>query len=87
MAVYFLGVVFHIHVIALFLQADIHGGVSFSGLQGAHVYFIFFRCSSFMVAVSFSSMSITVFVISMAFWGHCFAHSPHPLHLSESMAM
>jgi hypothetical protein len=51
---------FHVQLIALLSQANMHGVVLASGLQGEHVYFIFLRCSSVTDATVLSSRSMNM---------------------------
>jgi hypothetical protein len=78
---------FQMHMSALGLHDEMHGGGFSSGLHGAQVYLIFLRCSSFTAATCCSSTSTIRVAISRAFWGQRLTHSPQPLHFSESTAI
>ena len=76
---------FQMHLIAPREQANMHGALPVSGLHEEQVYLIFLRCCSVTAATVLSSRSISIVVVSMAFWGHAATHFPHPSHLPESM--
>src|SRR3989338_4731060 len=75
-------------VIAPGAQADMQGSGPrpLAGLQGAQVYFIFFRSSSLTAATVFSDNgSYSSAAISKSLGGQTGTQSPQPLHLSASM--
>ena len=78
---------FHVQLIALRSQANTHGALLVSGLQGEQVYFIFFRYPSTTDATVLSSRSIRMVSNCRADWGHCLMHLLQPLHLSVSIVM
>lgn len=71
-------------------QAAMHGSDPrpLAGLQGAHVYFIFFRSSSLTAATVLSDKgSYSPATISRTFDGQAGTQSLQLLHLSVSMLM
>ena len=78
---------FQTHQIAFWLQANTHGALPFSGLQGEHAYFMFLRCRSVTADTVLSSKSMNIDTSSRADCGHFFTHSPQPLHFSASITI